>query len=512
MNRGKICRWVVLGASLMIFGIISAYSFWVENHSTMGVRVLSQEQRDAYTQYQYEDLSQTLEFNGELAAVDTGSSTVYLSQDIVAGTKITELPGKLTMNHRDYTLYFAPDSRFEDLAAAVEEDYRFSLLAAKADGTYMEYDVVFTTLPVMRLDRYEAYMDEETRKEISVGNACLWAGRDPSAGRYSVKTSSVQWHPRGGSSQNMEKKPWKLSLKKESQKNNHVDFLGMGADDDWILNPMVVDDSKLKEQLFMGLWNDWAEQASWNYPMSTGEYVELVLNQSYMGVYILQRRVDEKYLQLGAEDILLKGGSSHTPESLEVAYEIQYSPLTAEETFNLMRGVYTGEDTSMVDLDNFVDTNLFLHFGSALDNIRYKNMFYLLEKETNGYRLSLLPWDTDMAWGMTWYEGFKYNYYWSMKSIGIRQEYGSVKQHTPELNTLMAQRWQALRESVFSEVYVFARLDELSAQLRSSGVLNREWTRWEPLSGGSDTEENLRKFLRERLALLDEQFGLDTRN
>jgi len=511
MYRSRICRWVILAAALLSFGIATGYFTWVENHSAMGVRILSREQRDAYNRYQYEDLSRFLEFNGEPAAVDVDSSTIYISQDIGAGTQLADLPGSLTVTHKDYTLRFAQDDRFSDLAAAVEEGHRFSLLAAKGTDSYMEYQVVFTTLPVMRLDGYYSHINPELR-EVMLGDVCLWAANDPTTGRYSVKTSTTEWHVRGGTTASLAKKPWKLSLEKEYRKNNNVDFLGMGADDDWILNPMVVDDTKMKENLFMQLWNTLTEQSPWNHRMSTGEYVELIVNQSYQGIYLLQRRIDEKYLKLEEEDILMKGGAYFRSQNLETAYEISKTPLSREQTFALMEGLYTGNDTSSLDLNNFLDVNLFLNFAIAADNSAHKNMYYLLQKETDGYRLSLLPWDTDMSWGVIWDDEnglFAYHYDEAMTKRVVRLEYSSVKRQVPELDTLMAQRWQAMRQSVLAEEHVLSLVDDMSTQLRRSGVLHREWDQWEPFFDGADTEQNLRKFLQERLLRLDLQFEED---
>lgn len=508
MYSRRIWKWVAPALALVSFGIAAACFSWTENHSSMGVRILSREQRDAYTRYQYEDLSRYLEFNGEPAAVDLESSTIYLSQNIVEGTQITELPGSLTVNHGDYTLRFAPDDRFEDLAAAVEEGHSFSLLATKGRDSYMEYHVVFTTLPVMRLDGYFSHINPAER-EVMLGDVCLWAGNDPATGRYSVKTSTTEWHVRGGTTASGNKKPWKLSLEKKHHENNNVEFLGMGADDDWILNPMSIDDTKMKEKLFMDLWNTWQQQAPWNYPMSTGEYVELVRNQSYEGVYLLQRRIDKKYLQMGEQDIVLKGGPSWTPESVEVAYEIVDSPLSDEETFSLMEGFYSGDDISRLDMDNFLDTNLFLQFASAGDNAGFKNMFYLLTAEKDDYRLSLVPWDTDMSWGMVWVRdiGFAYRYDVSMKQGSFRQEYYDYKKWMPELIPLLAERWSLLREELLTEETVLAYVDEMSSQLCRSGVMQRDKDRWGYYFDGEDTEQMLRKFLVERLEKTDSRFS-----
>ena len=71
----------------------------------------------------------------------------------------------------------------------------------------------------------------------------------------------------------------------------------MGSDDDWILNPMSLDDFKVKENLLMTLWNELAQENDWDVRMSTGNYCEIVMNGRYRGLYLLQRRIDRKYLK-----------------------------------------------------------------------------------------------------------------------------------------------------------------------------------------------------------------------
>ena len=78
---------------------------------------------------------------------------------------------------------------------------------------------------------------------------------------------------------------------------------------------MALDDFKVKEQFAMKLWNRLAEQSPWDYPMSSGAYCEVVLNGHYQGLYLLQRRVDRKYLGLSDGQILLK------PDSGLAAYD-----------------------------------------------------------------------------------------------------------------------------------------------------------------------------------------------
>lgn len=505
MYGNRIFRWVVFSLVLVVFGADSRALLREESTVCMGVRILTEEQAAAYTEYQTKDLSDILLYNGEPAAVDTGTATVYLSQDIRESSRPKDLPGKLILSDKNYTLYFAPDSHFSDLAAAAEEGHSFTLLAVSGEKTCVKYNVIFTTLPVLRLDGTFSHLDEEER-EVQDGSLCLWTPNDPETGRYSAKSSGVQWHIRGGGTSAMDKNSWKLSLKDALGEINDLDFLGMGSDDDWILNSMVMDDTKQREILFQQLWNEWADQGVWNNKMSVGEYVEVVCNDSYSGIYLLQRRIDRKYYRLHEDDILLKGINWWTTENLEEAYEIVYSPLGTQETLALMDGVLQRYDCSMLQLDNFLDVSLFLQFACAADNDGVKNMFYLLRRQEDSYTLIMIPWDTDLSWGVLWTNQYDYSYDRAMGMTSQRREYDAMKARFPEIRTLMSVRWEELRSSVLSTEHVLEVLHKDQAMLVKSGALQRDTKRWGQMFNGEDTTENLFRFVEERLLRLDSTY------
>ena len=117
-----------------------------------------------------------------------------------------------------------------------------------------------------------------------------------------------------------------------------------------------------------------------------------------------------------------------------------------------------------------------------------------------------------MSWGMVWIQeggtgGYAYDYDLSMAKDATRQEYASVLRQNPELDVLMAQRWQLLRQQVLAEENILSLVDKMSAELTRSGVLQREWERWGYFFDGADTEAMLRKFLTERLQVLDAHFA-----
>lgn len=477
-----------------------------EQQRCLGVKILSEQETENLREYTYRDYSGGIFYNGQRAAIDLYTSTIYLAQNIQPETKAEDLLGTIKFGGSTHWIGFAPDEAFENLAAAVADNHRFQLYIANDSGEYMQYNVVFTTLPVLQMDGGISHQDENGR-DIYEGNLCLWTPHDPDAARYTTKHGDAQWHIRGKSSALKAKTPWKISLKDKKGENRDESFVGLGRDDDWILNSLVMDDTKLREQLFMQLWNTLADKEGNNPRMSAGKYVEVVQNQTYMGIYLLQRRVDGKYLQLEDEDVLLKGSGTWTPERIQDAYEIVSSSLKEEASYALMENIWQGEDYSAVNKYNFLDTSLFLQYASAIDNRGYKNMFYLFEKQGDSYNLSLLPWDVDMSWGVYYTDDFAYEYEKSMRVQLERMEYEGMLEQYPELQKQQAMRWFALREDILSTENVLRTFEETDQQLKDSGARQRDWDRWDLCYGGEDSPQQLYKFLAERLLWLDNYYG-----
>ena len=479
-----------------------------EKPMCMDVPILTEAEQAQLGRLADRDLSWDLLYNGQRAAVDLPSSTVYIAQDIRKDTKAETLLGSLRTASASLRLSFAPDEAFGDLAAAVEKGHAFTLNVEYGSDKYTQYQVVFTTLPVLRIDG-EAIGKNEKGKDICQGEMCLWTPLDPESGRYSVKNSPAQWHVRGGWSSTLKKTPFKLDLQKASGANRNLSLVGLGADDDWILNPMNLDDTKLKEKLFGTLWNQRAEEAPWNEKMSVGEYVEVVINGEYWGLFQLQRRVDGKLLQLNTEDILLKSIGTLNPTTPQDGYEIIASGLSAEQTYGLVEDFFYGTDGELLNMDNFLDVNLFLQCASAVDN-KIKNIFFLLQKEEEGYQMSLLPWDTDMSWGTVWKAeagGFAYDFEASRQNEALRIEYEWMQEFHPDLDRQMARRWFELREELLTLENMTEILEQEQLVLEASGAQQRDQDRWGLYYEGEDSTENLYRILKERLTWLDEEYS-----
>lgn len=493
-------RKVLLFVSSFLILIGVAASFQVaENRSCMSVPIISEEKIKDYIEVSTLDISK-LTFNGEDVAIDLPNNSIYISQSSEDLDNVHMFQGKLATTNSEYSLYFLETQEMQDVSLTVREGNPFTLIIKQGE-TYQRVNLVITTLPILYLD-LEATNKTEDGKDLMNGKLTLWDNFDPNSEHYKVSTSAVEWHVRGNSTKIFNKLSWKVNLKKENGENNNLDLLGLGSDDDWILNAMSMDDTKVKEKLAQELWNQLSETTDYNYKMSSGRYTELFINGAYQGLYLLQRRVDEKYLGIDREhDILLKGRNTWEAEYIEDAYEIVSSPLAKEYSYIALEKTQNISNGTM-NIRNFIDVSLFLQFLSAHDNSGYKNMFYVLKKTDEIYEIYLVPWDTDLSLGATW----TYDYEDSIDDIIERREMENVRKYMPEIDRELAIRWKELRKSTFSEKNIYAIYNMVVSELEDSGAMERNTERWGELNEGEDNWENLKYYIKDRLAFLDKYF------
>lgn len=500
----KILQWFLI---LFMFIGVSCIMLFQEKQSCMGVTLIDKSKLENYTNTLNVDFKDIL-FNGENVAVDVEKGIIYISQSGNQLSHNSVLQGVLETKIPEYRLYFLDNEEMKDIENTVRKGIPLSL-AILNESEMQIVDVIISTLPILKISGEYMETDEEDR-DIFNGSMSLFAGYDPTVQGYSVKTSELRWRKRGNITAREAKNSWKLTLTKNDE-NRNVELLGMGADDDWILNSMIKDDTKIKEKLFMELWNELADKEEYNYKMSTGEYVEVVINDKYMGIYLLQRRVDAKYLELENKDILLKA-TQNWAKTTEEAYEIINEVDDFEKVYGYMRNIFELTDCSDINVDNLIDVNIIILLMNGIDNARYKNMFFLLKEDADGYEVFLIPWDTDIALGLVWVnelDDYVYNYQVAMADYAQRRETESVKISEPDYDKKRYYRWEELKQNIFSSEYIVSKVETLEEVLNLSGSMQREIECWGYKYGGEDNIENLLSFIEERRKQMDVYYSLE---
>ena len=279
----------------------------------------------------------------------------------------------------------------------------------------------------------------------------------------------------------------------------------MGSDDDWILNSLVFDDTKVREKLFMDTWNEIANVSDYNYKMSTGEYVEVIINDEYMGLYLLQRRLDKKYLELSDEDVLLKV-TNYQAENAKEAYELVTEVDDVEKIYLYMQKIFEGSDCSGIDVNNLADVNNMLYLTNAIDNTGLKNMYMVLVNENDKYKLFFVPWDTDLSLGLFWNWGILYDYEHTMDYFNCRMETSAVETINPQYVKIAEDRWNYLKKEILSVEEIANKIDIYRDILESSGAIKRDKDRWGEQYNGKDNTENMKKYISDRFDMLEQYY------
>ena len=506
MQYKKICR---AAALLVLVALLAATTVYYTNRQSsicMGVTVLDDNQTAQYINYAHTDLSDNIFFNKIPAAIDTQTDTIYISQKINADTKHYQLKGRLNCDDENIKLYFAADEMFDELENAVRNSHNFRLIADMGNGKYMQYNVVFTTLPVLNMSGEvvgkkfgKINPDETGERDVFGGTVSVWDNNYAKTNAYSTQSGIARWNIRGDASLSKPKKSYKISFKDEKGDNKDYDFLGLDPDDDWLLNAMFLDSLKVREKSIFDLWETLCEQTDYNYPMSQGKYVEVVNNGEYTGIYMLQRRIDGKYLDLDENLQLLKGEKFNGAHFFSAV-----SGNNTEKAIEFMQDYPYCKNVKYLNVENWIDNSLFIDAFLLWDNTFIFNTYFVIKDIDTNPQINVILWDTDYSFGLNMgkYEPESAN----VKRYN-KNELTQIVWYCTDLKGKMCTRWAQLRADVLSTDNIKSVIQKNYDTLESSGAYLRDREKNGVLYGGKDTLESMFKFIDERMQYLDECYA-----
>ncbi len=430
---------------------------------------------------------------------------------------------------------------------AVEYGSEFSIQMYQNGQFIDDYTLVFTNLPIIELDA--ATIVDEPKNP---GSFTLNAG----TAAQSVPETAMGIEFRGSTSQDFEKKSFGLELREEDDpsKEKNVALLGLRKDGDWILDAVYRDTSFVRNIVGQDIFNDMRPFA---YGDDLGEpkgqaalrgtQVEVILNGSYHGVYVLSERIDRKLLDLPKIDVpedaegnelwnevdftnpengsvIYKADENladfYHPEALRTDFEQEYPDADDIDYFEpleaLMQFVNTANDEeflaiigSLVDIDRAVDFWLLTNVTGDTDTLK-KN--YFLARAGAG-KWFFVPWDKDASFSMLW-TGARDNSttFWNPQGNQLLRRL--IELPETGFNLRMKIRWNELRGGQFSQATLTRRFADYHASVEPvagnpANARERNFQRW-PESGneGADDRELgtvpfIDSWIGERLQFLD---------
>lgn len=393
------------------------------------------------------------------------------------------------------------------------------------------YQLILTNLPVVAM-KAEDIVDEPGEQGIFK----LVSGElDLPTFFYNMKIEF-----RGGTAQRYPKKSFKLEFLDSPDLDTadalNVQFQALRRDDDWILDASYRDTSFVRNLVSMDLWNEMRGIAYVNergvakgQPALRGQLVEVILNNQYQGVHVLQETLDRKLLDLdkGTESALFKGVSSLATlgyfDTARTDFEQKYPDFSEIDNYSALEELidfvnqssdeqFVTEIGSFVDIDSAVDYWLLNLVTMATDNLR-KN--YFIYRNNNG-RFYFAPWDFDATFGMHWFGGeYSDHAYWRSHNVLISR----LMAISPEFHNKLIVRWQALKTHLFTVRSLSDQFQKYLSQLvpienDTSNAFTRNKSRW-PDSGvnGKDFPELgqiewIRNWISNRLKFIDSRIKI----
>ncbi len=352
-------------------------------------------------------------------------------------------------------------------------------------------------------------------------------------------TSLARAHIRGRSSREYPKNSFKLELLQEVGgilSERDVTMLGMRSDGDWNLNGMYAEPSKVRDKVAMDLWlNITADRETAGIRNGyRGEYVEMIINGKYFGLYLMTERIDRKQLDLADEDrmffaegdigktfmdfrdcedddLTVAGYSLDWPKERAEPYDEWFAmeELTRATTWNIER--FREWASTWINAESLADYEVFVQAAAGVDNV-IQNTFLVAHTNGDGtFTFSFVPWDMDQTFGNRWhgdpplYTGEDYrgmtewngNYFW----VAAKMRQTNANGYRDTVNA----RYNELRKTVISDKTMIGMIEDEYALLTSSGAFVRNKTRW-PDGGYINDVTAMTAFVADRMSYIDRQY------
>lgn len=518
---------IMLSISLLTLFFLTGYLIFFQPVQVMEVRVFTEEEVSRILESRpcFSGETETeLLINGVKAPYETEEERYYIPKNM----EEDHWKGQVSaaVDGLSASVMWVADEAFGDMKAAIADGHVFECVIYNDTG-YERVSVLFTGLPVMCIDG-----------DMGAAGSRMTVF-DPVKrlrGDYQAEESHAYYNIRGNASKRFEKLGYRLELfGEDGSESRKLSLLGMRTDNDWQLKAMYSDRSKLRDKLSIDLWNRIAEETETKTDAGCRmEYLELILNGTYQGLYGLVEPTDYKSLSLNRNrDLIYKMGSDEWPDDslFEESEETQsficagvkirqagkvYTPGLWESFRRFWNSGYemaSEEDLetlyACIDRQNFIEYDLYYNVIAGMDN-RFKNIIYSTQIHEDGTcTIRRIPWDQNYSWGDDFEEGedkdiknIRYNP--ELASRWLNEEvFRNMQEYDNGLAEDMRTVWKRWRDSFLKEEAWKGHARELMAYLTGSGAFARDTKRWPDSENVADTEE-IESFIDARFVWMDE--------
>ncbi|HOO65806.1 MAG TPA: CotH kinase family protein [Bacteroidales bacterium] len=340
---------------------------------------------------------------------------------------------------------------------------------------------------------------------------------------------------RGSSSQESPKKNYGFTTRMaDDASNNNVSLLGMPEENDWILGGMVFDTAFIRDYYCHNLYRQMGNYGS------RAAYCEVIVNNVYMGLYMLQEKLkadDNRIdvIKIGKNDNSLPsltggyiskadkrtGGDplawrmySFQNSEVEYIHELpkpedatsQQTAYISGEFFRLESAAHNNDISvvngypALIDIPSFIDFMIVNEFASNPDAYQYSTFFH---KDRNGKLRAGPVWDIDLSFGndlFQWYMDRSKTYLWYFEDYYYNNgsRFWRDLFHNSTYRCYLSRRWNELLQPdmPLNRAVREAFLDETVALI--SEAVARDCQRWNKSANHTARIEAIKTFMQAR--------------
>ena len=471
-------------------------------------------------------------FNGKTAAVDTLTGTWLLSvPESVFGTDyeaivaiddslaLCTIEDSVVIDH--YTFSNVQPGATYHLCMVCGSDTVAGNDSIRANDT-IRANIQFTFWPVIQI-----YGDFVKRPYYS-GTVVY---THPDSAMQETLISRVRWAGSSTAAETRNKHNFHLKFYNEDSTKREMSFFGLRSDFHWRLDAGQVDFARVRNRVAKDIWAEYAHKPYYAayepktpYNYVRGDFVEVFLNDQYMGIYSLNEHMDRQQLKLKKYDY--DNGEFHgglwkpmqmtsvtlfrsvqtsvdpTQKSWDEFY-VKYpniddvNPTNFGTMYNAVKFTMVSSNKRFADSVEYYfdipvirDFYLFLILFQAPDNLG-KNHYFACYDVATDKRLTMAIWDTDCSQGQYWsnegsdYHNFLVDPEFDFKNEKIKEHYLFRRLSTSDstFHGYATERYLELRGTTFNVDSIMARYEAYFNEMKACGADQREIARW---SYGSD--------------------------
>jgi len=503
------------------------------------------------------DFNEVTSYDHEASLYNGGQPESFVIDSIALDTLLTDGDNVLAIQVHNVGINSSDMSSNFFLTFGISDN---SMFYSDPPSWFQEpFSFLQSNLPIVIIDTNDEEIVNDPRIIAHMGIINNETGMNHMGDPFNGYDGQISIEIRGSSSQNFPKKQYALETQDSEGENLNVPILGMPEENDWILHAPYSDKSLLRNYLAYELARDMGSYAS------RTRFCELVINGDYKGLYIFMEKIKQDNNRVDISKLEpdetsgdnLTGGyivkidkwngetndgwysepllddfdglwyQFHYPKPDNIVeeqrdyimdYITDFETIMSSDTYNdPAEGYY-----EKVNLESFIDVSFLGEISKNVDAYRLSAYMYKDKDSVDG-RLTMGPiWDYNLAFGNAdYYDG------WNPEGWQMDVELGNdgfkipfwwyrIWDDTTYL-TAFNQRWQDLRESIFSEDYIMSLIDSATTLIDDAQI--RNFQRWPVLDeyvwpnayvGGSYAYEieYLKNWINNRLAWMDSELLL----